>query len=91
MDARLDAILKRVGHGMAHYSDEVEIRGYIAKLEARIVDAEAARRIEWANAQTLRSELYKLKAQLTGPGKAAYVVFKPNEGETDHETEVNLP
>ena len=87
MEARLDAILKRVGTGIAHYSDEVEIRGYIAKLEARIVDAEAARRIEWANAQTLRGELYALKKQLTGPGKAAYVIFKPDEGETDHETD----
>lgn len=86
MEARLDAILKRVGHGMAHYADEVEIRGYIAKLEARIVDAEAARRIEWANAQTLRAELYKLKAQLTGPGTVAYVVFKPDEGD-HHETD----
>lgn len=86
MEARLDAILKRVGHGMAHYSDEVEIRGYIARLEARIVDAEAKWRGEWANAQTLRAELYKLKAQLTDPGTVAYVVFKPDEGDR-HETD----
>lgn len=86
MEARLDVILKRVGHGMSHYADEVEIRGYIARLEARVLDAEAKWRTEWANAQTLRAELYKLKAQLTGPGTVAYVVFKPDEGES-HETD----
>ena len=86
MEARIDAILQRVGHGMTHYSDEVEVRGYIARLEARIVDAEAKWRLEWANSQTLRAELYKIKAQLTGPGKAAYVIFKPDEGD-HHETE----
>lgn len=85
MDARLDAILKRVGHGMAHYSDEVEIRGYIARLEARIVDAEAKWRTEWTRAQTLESRLDALRTTITGPGKKAFVVFLPDEGESDHE------
>ena len=91
MEAMIDSILRRVGSGMTHYHDEVALRNYIATLETRILEAETKWRVEWANAQTLRAELYKLKAQLTGPGKAAYVVFKPDEGETDHETEVNLP
>ena len=82
MEARLDAILKRVGHGMAHYSDEVEIRGYIAKLEARVLDAEAKWRGEWTRAQTAESRLDALRATVTGPGKRAYVVFVPDEGDT---------
>ena len=86
MEARLDVILKRVGTGIAHYSDEVEIRGYIARLEARIVDAEAKWRGEWQRAQSLESRLDALRYTVTGPGKAAYIVFIPDEGD-HHETD----
>lgn len=86
MEANIDGVLRRVGSGMTHYHDEVTLRNYIAQLETRILEAETKWRVEWANAQTLRAELYKLKAQLTGPGRVAYVIFKPNEGE-DHETD----
>jgi hypothetical protein len=86
MEANIDGVLRRVGSGMTHYHDEVALRNYIATLETRVLDAEAKWRGEWANAQTLRAELYKLKAQLTGPGTVAYVVFKPDEGES-HETD----
>lgn len=75
MEARLDAILKRVGRGMAHYADEVEIRGYILKLEARIQDAETRK-------LAAQHELTRIRATLRGPGKAAYVVFVPDDGDT---------
>lgn len=85
MEARLDAILRRIGTGMAHYADEVEIRGYISRLETRALDAEAKWRTEWTRAQTAESRLDALRATVTGPGKKAFVVFLPDEGESDHE------
>lgn len=86
MEANIDGVLRRVGSGMTHYHDEVALRNYIATLETRILEAETKWHLEWANAQTLRSELYELRKKLTGPGKAAYVIFKPNEGDR-HETD----
>jgi hypothetical protein len=85
MEAMIDGILRRVGSGMTHYHDEVTLRNYIAKLETRVLDAEAKWRAEWTRAQTLESRLDALRATVTGPGKKAYVVFVPDEGD-HHET-----
>jgi len=81
MEANIDFILRRVGSTMTHYHDEVTLRNYIATLETRIVDAEAKWRSEWQRATTLESRLDALRTTITGPGKAAYVVFVPDEGD----------
>lgn len=81
MEANIDGILRRVGSTMTHYHDEVALRNYIATLETRIVDAEAKWRTEWTRAQTAESRLEALRATVTGPGKKAFVVFLPDEGE----------
>jgi len=70
---------------MTHYHDEVTLRSYIATLETRILDAEAKWRSEWQRAQSLESRLDALRVTVTGPGKAAYIVFIPDEGD-HHET-----
>ncbi len=86
MEANIDSILRRVGSAMTHYHDEVALRNYIAKLEDRILAAEAKWHAEWTRAQTLESRLDALRATVTGPGKKAYVVFVPDEGD-HHETD----
>ena len=85
MEAMIDSILRRVGSTMTHYHDEVTLRSYIATLETRILDAEAKWRSEWQRAQSLESRLDALRVTVTGPGKAAYIVFIPDEGD-HHET-----
>jgi|GEM_PF-4567216 hypothetical protein len=86
MEANIDSILRRVGSAMTHYHDEVTLRSYIATLETRILDAEAKWHAEWQRAQSLESRLDALRVTVTGPGKAAYIVFIPDEGD-DHETD----
>ena len=86
MEARIDTVLKRIGLGLAHYADEVELREYIARLEARVIDAEKKWHTEYVRAQGIESRLEALDHTLRGPGKAAYIVFVPDEGET-HESD----
>lgn len=85
MDARIDAILKRVEFGMSTYLDAMDVRSYIGLLEARVQDAESKWRAAHTRANSAEQERDQLRALLTGPGRTAYVVFKP-EGGGDHET-----
>lgn len=68
MDARIDALLKRVGFKMCNYNAELELRAYIMRLEARLADAESRLRGLAALAAELRASHSAAKEQTHEPG-----------------------
>jgi len=68
MDARIDALLKRVGRRACNYSDELELRTYIIRLEARLAEAEVRLRGLADLAAELRAQYPAAKEQSHEPG-----------------------